>query len=891
MDKERLKEDLFEMDMECLCYGKREFFSEAKKYLSTEHEDEKEFCVIAVDVEHFKLFNEWYGREAGDKFLIDIAACLRTTCDIVGGVAGYLGDDNFALVMPYNMTALKTLEEGVIGRIKEYEDNVGFLPGFGVYCIDGSNVSMTTMYDRACIALEKLKGNYSKRMNRYEKGMMLKMEEEHQILRDMPKALLGREFTFDLQPKCNMTNGKIIGAEALVRWRKPDGTVVMPNDFIPVLEKNGFITNLDKFIWEEVFHFQRGLVDRGIRPVPISINVSGVDIHSMRVSTYIGNLMRAYHLDPKLIEVEITESTYAEKLNEVNFVVQSLRNKGMHVSMDDFGSGYSSLNMLNDVNIDVLKIDMKFLNINKKELGRGVGILEAVINMARMMGIKVIVEGVENMEQVDFLIRMGCEYAQGYFYYKPVTIEEFEELLIKERTRFDFSGIQIKENKQLHIRELMNENLFSETIVNNILGAVAFVEVYDDTVEIIRTNDIYQRNIMSGDRSDSLMHKFPMTNVYEEDRALLLDVFKRAFDNPLEGATGEIRYIKPGGKMVCYRIRAFYLRENNGRKMYYGSITDISQEKQQELVLSIAQKQLESALRLSKINCFDWDLEKDTWTMVNNYSTDAMKRLSPVFNEKYVVLQKYSETYQQPVKAKVINYKEVKEHFETLLIGENTTSRSIDIGFSAKDVEALWISVSCESILDMSGKVSHIIGSFSDTTKELLEKKRLEHQAMTDALTGLYNRYGGLALIKNALNNLKSDENAALIMLDLDNFKGANDTYGHRFGDALLMEVSDVLKKSFREDDVICRIGGDEFMILCRGIDEETMAKKAENVVDRIHTASGGEENYRASCSIGYVLSPKYGNSFKELYQMADEAMFEAKNLGKNRFYEYKLRD
>ena len=888
MDRERLKEDLFEMNMECLCYGKREFFAEAKRYLEAEHEDKK-FCIIAVDVEHFKLFNEWYGREAGDKFLIDIASRLSQTCDITGGVAGYFGDDNFAIVMPYSDEALTTLENSIVGRIREYEDSVGFLPGFGVYCIDDMSLSMNTMYDRATIALEKLKGNYSKRMNKYEKGMMLKMEEEHHILKEIPNALFAREFTFDLQPKCNMINGKIIGAEALVRWKKPDGTVIMPNEFIPILEKNGFITNLDKYIWEEVCHFQRGLIDRGIRPVPISINVSGVDIHAIRVSRYIGNLMRSYRLDPKLIEVEITESTYASKLESVNYVVQSLRNRGMHVSMDDFGSGYSSLNMLNDVNIDVLKIDMKFLNIDKKEFGRGVGILEAVINMARMMGIKVIVEGVENMEQVDFLIRMGCEYAQGYFYYKPVTMDEFEELLIKERTRFDFNGIQLKENKQLHIRELMNENLFSETIVNNILGAVAFVEVYDDTVEIIRTNDIYERSIMTQGKEDKMSHKFPIQSVHPDDRDILFDIFKRAVENPLEGAHGEVRYIRDNGNMVCFRIRAFYLRENNGKKMFYGSVTDISSEKQQEMNLRIAQKQLESALRLSKINCFDWDLEKDTWTLINNYATEGMKKISPIFSEKYKVVENYSKVYKSDDNAKVFNSQDVIKYFENLMKGKKSEPSSIDVGFMISDTEIVWMSASCETILDISGKVSHIIGSFRDTTEEIAAKKKLEHQAMTDALTGLYNRYGGLELINNGLRHLKKNEDAAIIMLDLDNFKGANDTYGHQFGDALLMQVAEILTKSFRDDDVICRIGGDEFMVLCRGIDEEAMKRKAMEVVEKITAADGGEKSYRASCSIGYVMSPKYGKRFKELYQKADEAMFEAKKLGKNTFYEYNL--
>ncbi len=890
MDRDRMRDDLFDMDMECLCYGKREFFNESKIYLSQKHED-KEFCVVAVDVEHFKLFNEWYGREAGDKFLIDIAARLRAICDIIGGVAGYLGDDNFAIVMPYSDRSLRALTDSIIGRIKEYEDSVGFLPGFGVYYIDDMSLSMTTMYDRACIALEKIKGNYSRRMNFYEKGMMLKMEEEHHMLKEIPRALFGREFTFDLQPKCNMTNGKIIGAEALVRWKKPDGTIVMPAEFIPVLEKNGFITNLDKYIWEEVCHFQRGLIDRGIRPVPISINVSGVDFYSMKVSHYIGNLMRAYHLDPKLIEVEITESVYAEKLNEVNFVVQSLRNKGMHVSMDDFGSGYSSLNMLNDVNIDVLKIDMKFLNIKKTEMGKGVGILEAVINMARMMGIKVIVEGVESMEQVDFLIRMGCEYAQGYFYYKPVTIDEFEELLIKERTRFDYSGIQIKENKQLHIRELMNENLFSETIVNNILGAVAFVEVYDNTLEIIRTNDTYERIIQTGDKNDIMRHKFPMQSIYDEDKPILWNTFKKAYECPMEGASCEIRYIKGNGGLVCYRIRTFFLRENNGRKMFYGSVSDITNEKNQEMELSIAEKQLESALRLSGINSFDWNLLENQLSLVNTYSTDAIKALSPIFNEKYKVVQNFSEEYNKLFKIRFTNYRETRRFFSDLIKGKNTSIQSMDIGVAVRNSKVSWIRVSCESIMDMWGRVSHITGSFRDVTEELQAKHLLEKQALTDALTGLYNRHGGIALIKDGLKRLKKDETAALVILDLDNFKGANDTYGHQFGDALLKQVADILTKSFRDNDVICRLGGDEFMIWCKGIDKVAMEKKAAEVVNRIRNADGGEKTYSASCTIGYVMSPEHGKKFNDLYQKADEAMFHAKKLGKNMFYEYKLNE
>ena len=394
---------------------------------------------------------------------------------------------------------------------------------------------------------------------------------------------------------------------------------------------------------------------------------------------------------------------------------------------------------------------------------------------------------------------------------------------------------------------------------------------------------------MTGDKNDVIRHKFPMQNVYDEDKMLLWNTFKKAYENPLEGASCEIRYIKSDGGLVCYRIRTFFLRENNNRKMFYGSVADVTGEKNQELELSIAEKQLESALRLSGINSFDWDILDDKLSLVNTYSTEAIKSLSPAFGEKYKVIQNFKSEYSKLFRIRIINYRETRKFFAELIRGKNKSIYNMDIGVTVQDSNVSWIRVSCEAITDMWGRVSHITGSFADVTEALLAKSLLEKQALTDALTGIYNRHGGVALIKNGLKRLKKDENAALVMLDLDNFKGANDTYGHQFGDALLKQVANILAKSFREDDVVCRIGGDEFMVWCKGVDKESMAKKAAEIVDKIRSADGGIKTYNASCTIGYVISPEHGKKFNDLYQKADEAMFYAKKLGKNTFYEYKL--
>ena len=701
-----------------LCY-KSAFFDMARKFLDDQN-SEKEFCLVVVDIEHFKLFNEWHGREAGDKFLMDIATELCKICNENDGVAGYLGDDDFVILVSRSRDLLDDLQYNVIGRVREYEESAGFLPGFGVYFIEDRGISISMMYDRAKIALSKIRGNYAKRMNFYEHGMMLKMEADHHLLCAIPKALFGHEFIFYLQPKCNMMTGKIVGAEALVRWRKKDGTMVPPDQFIPVLEQNGFITNLDKYIWEEVCHFLRSLIDRGIRPVPISINVSRIDIYSMNVPEFIGELLRTYRIDPKLLEVEITEGAYTEKLDTINSMVEAIQQRGMNVLMDDFGSGYSSLNMLNDVNVDVLKLDMKFLDISEKAIGKGIGILEAVVNMARMMGTKVIVEGVETKEQVDFLVGMGCEYAQGYFFFKPVTTDVFEDLL-RERQLFDYSGIHIKKNKRLQIRELLNENLFSEAIVNNILGAMFFADYYNGHLHIVRTNDKFQNLFKEIDDCEK-SYDFPLDRIHEDDRTEFVNMFSRAYERYLDGAVCEARYLKSSEEVCWYRFRVFFLRDHEKCMMYYGSVEDISKEKDREMEFTAVEKQLRNTLILAGRNGIDWNIKKDTMMMINTSCSDNMKEFDPVFGMDYVNISEYSKKFMVNLGDKIFNAKEFRLFINKIVNDKSRVARSIELNLVNDAGKSIWIELTCEPVLDINNRVVHIIGTYSDITRNKSSK-------------------------------------------------------------------------------------------------------------------------------------------------------------------------
>ncbi len=387
------------------------------------------WCVIAIDLEHFKLFNEWYGREAGDRLLAQIGAALTEVETETGGLACYLGQDDFALLTPHDEERIKQLFGGIHKFVVERGTSVGFMPAFGV-CLADEGGSVEELLDRAAQAAQHAKENYHKRIRLFEKAMYKKTEQDYQILSDFQQALRNREPFIQLQPQCLIANGRIVGAESLVRWKKADGTMVSPAVFVPVLEQYGFVTDLDQFVWEEVCAWQRKWIDGGHTPLPVSVNVSQIDIFTIDVPAYFDLLTWKYKLPPEVIKIEITESAYVGDV-AVADTVRRLRERGFLVLMDDFGSGYSSLNMLRSLNVDIIKLDAKFLRMNSEDR-KGVQILESIVGMARSMEAPIIVEGVETEEETKFIKSLGCRYVQGYHFYRPMPVEDFEKLIGNE---------------------------------------------------------------------------------------------------------------------------------------------------------------------------------------------------------------------------------------------------------------------------------------------------------------------------------------------------------------------------------------------------------------------------------------------------------------------------
>lgn len=529
------------------------------------------WAMIAVDLENFKLYNDWYGWENGNRYLMDVATRLNGVATVLKGYAAYMGGDNYALFIKHKPEFIDHMIKEVDEFIALDAKRMGFLPNLGFYFLEeGENTTASTMYDRATVALNTVKGNYAKRYGIYDKSMTLKMEREMSILTDVQRGVEEQEFELYMQPQIHVPTGKITGAEALVRWSNKNKGMISPGEFIPVLEKSGFITLLDKFVWEKVCIWQRRRLDKGLPILPVSVNVSRVDMYAIDLVSCFKEMTAKYDIPRSCIKIEITESVYAEDNEKIGKIAEALRKEGFAVYLDDFGSGYSSLNMLKNVYVDALKFDMRFLDMDEVNAKKGESIMESVINIARILRIPIIVEGAETEKQIKSLTSMGCRYVQGFYYYKPMPVEEFDVLLREKEV--DYDGVQMKAVEQVRMSELMDEYIYSNTMINNIIGAVAFCDYHDGIVEITSVNEQFYRVLQI--RSYAFEHFNKQLNEYEKHREISRKLFQEAYENQVAGAHCNYKGRRPTGEDICLHIRVFFLREAEGHRTFYVGFTD-----------------------------------------------------------------------------------------------------------------------------------------------------------------------------------------------------------------------------------------------------------------------------------------------------------------------------
>ncbi len=415
-------------------YQENYFFLYAEQLLRY-HPDWK-MDALVLNIDRFSLLSEMYGRDFCDAVLETLGSSLRSSPLIADGIFGRIQADLLYLLVP-SQKDYTPLLEALQARLSSLRDQVHVRLRLGIFCLEEAaeelppDALLSRAFARAKAACARYKGQYHRPINRYDENIHRQEILQEKLVNDLPRALSGREFQVWLQPQYNITGETpvLTGAEALIRWNHPELGMVSPGLFISHFENVGLIHGVDAFVWQEAAE----LLSRWRRKYEtfftVSVNLSRVDLHEPGLERHLTGLLKEHGLTTADLHLEITESAYTEDAELIPEIVSRLRKLGFAVEMDDFGSGYSSLNMLSQMPLDVLKMDMRFVRDLKDRTSRAFRMVEIIADIARTLEVPLLAEGIETAEQAEMLRQVGCSYAQGYYYSRPLPVAEFEKLL------------------------------------------------------------------------------------------------------------------------------------------------------------------------------------------------------------------------------------------------------------------------------------------------------------------------------------------------------------------------------------------------------------------------------------------------------------------------------
>ena len=533
---------------------------------------EKKFLLFTTDINNFKLYEAIYGEEKSEALLMMVADELKKQLRTTLGTASYLGDDYFCCMFATERDT-REIVEIVQKSIQQLADeNMGFSESVGIYEITDRSEHIENMYDKSLLALNTVRYNYKESVAVFRPNMFMSKDREAEMIQDIIRGIQAGEFTFYTQPVVDISCGKPVSMEALVRWGK-DGHVISPGEYIPLLERSGYVVMLDQYIWERVFERQRAMLDQGIATITCSVNVSRIDFELIDVAQLFASLKEKYRIDPQMIGIEVTESAYVDNYDRVQKTISRLHELGFRIYLDDFGSGYSNLNSLSDMKLDILKLDMKF--VQGKDEQKTIKIMESIINMAHLLNLPVVCEGVETEAQLRMVKALGIYYVQGYYYYRPFPYDRMEEIL-REGGRVETEGIRLHQANRIHMVEMFDDNVYSDTLLNHILGPVAFYEMDPEKhVELVRVNDLFY-SIVGNEALVDENYRNHSTDyvVNKEDIVHLLEASEL---DALTGSQADILYKRADGKIMTIHAHAFFIsKSSDGIGRYFVSLRNFT---------------------------------------------------------------------------------------------------------------------------------------------------------------------------------------------------------------------------------------------------------------------------------------------------------------------------
>ena len=490
----------------------------------------KKYAVFYADIMNFKYINDTFGYDVGDNILMFISSKIKETV----GEKGYfarISADNYTAIVPYeDKNEFVEYIYSIIDDVCWFEDiqKAHYKPEIyvGIFCTGETNVELTIseMIDRANMAQKSIKGSSEYHIAYYTEEIRERVIAEKELERRMESALANEEFKVYFQPKYEVDSGEIVGAEALVRWDSPESGFMSPAKFIPLFEQNGFIINLDQFVFETVCKNMRDWIDAGIKVVPVSINVSRLQFYRLDFVKRYTKIKEKYDIPDGLLELEFTESIVFENLEILKKIVMSLKKVGFSCSIDDFGSGYSSLNILKNLPMDTLKLDRLFFK-DSENLDRDKALISSVVTMSRALSMKTVAEGIENWAQVSFLKEIGCDIIQGYVYSEPIPHSRFTTLLEGNRRKEMPAEFQVGRNLNVEDDpEFAIEKL--KAIQRLLPGMLLEVDFNNDTYKFINikaSKDFVQSKLVAaqGEKFSEILKFIIDRYVHPDDAAIV----------------------------------------------------------------------------------------------------------------------------------------------------------------------------------------------------------------------------------------------------------------------------------------------------------------------------------------------------------------------------------
>ncbi len=882
----RLKQDTCRRGYDELTgiYNQSRFLRRTRDMLR--HFPKQQFAFIHMDINRFHLVNQFYGIREADSLLKYMAGLLVIMSENIEHFTyGRYLADVFCFCMPYEGEGkLIRLIEQIREDINRYEIDHVLVPVFGIYIINEEVKNIDAVSDCANLASKHCKGNYIQNYAFYKRAMSDEIVHEQQIINMMKAALVQEQFVLYIQPKYDLHSNRIDGGEVLVRWKHPEKGMMNPGDFIPLFERNGFIMKLDYYIWEQSCRIIRRWLDEDRNPFPISVNISRVSLYNPQLAEIIIGLVKKYEVPTHLLHLELTESACTNNTQDIKDTMARLRDYGFCILMDDFGSGYSSLSALKEIAVDILKIDMQFIS-GRDMSSRGKNILASVVRMAKWLNMSVIVEGVEKESQVAFLKSIGCEFVQGFYFAKPMPVDEYE--------RFAFGGLEfqkeLKDRFEKNKDIPLDESSEMDLIFSNMLQAVALYEYVpgEGTIDRTRANDSYHD--LMGDNDPAQMKKGMQNTVDVECRRAVIQAFE-AVSRSHDVAQCEFHRTSDEGSVQWIEMKLKYINTIGNRNVIFATMGDITNQKEIERELHKYRKAIiASESKVETILIVD-DIKMNRQILRNMFESeynileaaDGREALDIVYKNI-----KHIDLILLDVMMPVMDGREFLEKKSedlsivdipvVVITSDDSPQQQINaLSLGANDyvvkpfIPEVVIRRVC-NVLESQKRVGEVLQGTEDSSRK---------ENCGDYPTGLYNRNEAGQIMREVLHNQQAVQ--ALFMVKILNIRQIEERYGRAAVGKSIQDFAGRLRSCFRKSNILARYSGDEFMVSVIDVpSKEFIEKKCAELM---------QDEVKLEYSIGIAVaagSDKGQESFMELISHADKALSEARHKGVNKWHIY----